>query len=123
MIEILAQMTVGEGVAVAGGGSAVTLAAIKLIGVVVNRGLHAKLDVGDTKENGSGKPKECPLHAPLVKQMDEREINRQRDHKETVDGIIALRTSMENSQASLRTTMEDGLKRVHERIDKALSGK
>lgn len=112
MIEVLAAAApaaaeaAGNGIAGpaigAAGGVALTVA-----GLLIKRGFSIRVGNNGTDSKSVDAAGECPLHAPLVKQLDEREQNRQRDHAETVQGL-----------RDLQTAVASGFQRVHERIDK-----
>ena len=102
MFEILAQ--VGE-TAVKVGAGGVAGIALYIIGQVVRKGFHAKIDLGEANGNGHNKGP-CPLHQPLVDLLNEREQNRVRDHAETVQEV-----------RDLKGVMLTGFDRVHERIN------
>ena len=100
---LLAQAT-AEGIGI----GAVSTGGLGLLVLLIKRGVHVRqIDIGEQAKETNGHGKPCPLHEPLVKMLDERETNRQRDHKETVDSVNALRTSM-----------EAGFVRLYQRMDK-----
>lgn len=89
--------------AITEGAAGAAVGALATVAVVLAKKVRNGNGNGHT--NGNGKP--CPLHAPLVDQLNEREANRQRDHAETVQEI-----------RDIKTAMMGGFTRLHERIDK-----
>jgi hypothetical protein len=97
MMHILAQ--IGETVLQTGGGVAVGGAGLYALQQILKRRVHLDLDLGG-EPNGKTKP--CSLHEPLVKLLDERHAQVRGDLSE------------------IKTAVNEGFCRVHERIDKIL---
>jgi len=105
MLEMLSQVTFGEGAAAAGGGAAVALAVVGLSRVVANRGFRGSIEVGK-HDARAGRTEyvtrsECSImHA----------------------GLERLETDRHNMVMAAISEVKQSITRLHERIDSGLKG-
>lgn len=140
MFEILSEMTLGEGAAVAGTGGVV----VAVLSLLVKHG--AKLVIGKdpdgngkTNGNGNGKqltPQICPAHTEFSEKLDERHAvlkealaaiarNQEGQQKLLMSVVAEVRASAAQVQilAADMAEVKGAVTRLHVRIDGAVNGK
>jgi hypothetical protein len=100
MVTMILATAAGEIGLGAGGATVLGLAVL-----LVKRGLHAKIDVGNGDSEGKGPRPLCPLHAEFAARLDER-------HE-------AIKESLGDIKSAVGRVHED-IVSLHERMDEVL---